>query len=135
MVGLRCLIVDDNAPFVAAARRILEGGQLTVLGAAATGAEALERADRLAPDVILLDIDLGGESGLDVARDLAQRAVGCPPLIVLVSGHAEDDFADLIAEGPAVGFVAKSELSAAAIVDLVRTRGAATGNRHHRESK
>ena len=129
------MIVDDHAPFVAAARRILDGAELTVLGEAATGAEALERTDQLAPDVILLDIDLGGESGLDVARELARRAHGDVPLIVLISGHPEDDFADLIAEGPAVGFVAKSELSAAAIVELVGTRGAGEMQDSHRESR
>ena len=128
-MSLRCLIVDDHAPFVAAARKILEGDELTVLGAAATAAEALEQADHLAPNVILIDIDLGSDSGLDVARDLAGRADGVSPLIVLISGYPEDDFADLIEEGPALGFVAKSELSADAIIDLVRRRGAAQPGR------
>ena len=119
---MRCLIVDDNASFVVAARRILDGGELSVVGEAATATEALQRADELSPDVILLDIDLAGESGLDVARQLARRANGAGPDIVLISAYPEDDFADLIAEAPAVGFVPKSDLSAAAVVGLLRTR-------------
>lgn len=125
-VGLSCLIVDDHAPFVAAARRILDGGELTVLGEAASATEALERANELLPDVVLLDIDLGGESGFDVARELARKAEDERPAVVLISAYPEDDFADLIAEAAAVGFVSKSELSATAIVELVRRGGRST---------
>jgi len=119
-VPLRCLIVDDNASFVGAARSILDGPELTVVGAAATAAEAVQRADELAVDVTLIDIDLGEESGLALAQELAERDSHAASRIVLISAHPEDDFADLIAESPAVGFVAKSELSAGAIADLLR---------------
>ncbi len=118
-MALRCLIVDDNALFQTAARGILDGSALTVVGTAANAAEAVGRTAELSPDVVLVDIDLGEESGLAVARELIERAGGVAPKIVLISSHPEDDFADLIAESPAVGFVAKSELSVAAILALV----------------
>ena len=119
-MALRCLIVDDNPAFVAAARAILEGAELTMAGDATNTVEALALADQISPDVILLDIDLGGESGLDLAWELDRRAGGRLTHIVLISAYPEDDFADLIAEAPAVGFVGKSQLSVTAVVDLVR---------------
>jgi len=133
-VPLRCLIVDDNAAFVAAARSILDGPQLTVVGDAATVAEAHERAHKLAVDVILIDIDLGEESGLALARELAARNRNPAPRIVLISAHPEDDFADLIAESPAVGFVAKSELSALAVAELLPRTDDGSGEELQRDS-
>ena len=71
-VRLRCLVVDDNASFFEAASALLERQGLTVVGVASSGAEALARAGELRPDVVVLDIALGSESGFDVARDLAE---------------------------------------------------------------
>ncbi len=110
---LSCLIVDDNPQFLAVARQLLDREGIAVVGVASTGAEAIERALELEPDVTLLDIDLGAESGFDVARRLA--AVDTGPRVILISTYAESDFADLIAASPAVGFLPKSELSASAI--------------------
>jgi DNA-binding NarL/FixJ family response regulator len=109
-VPIRCLIVDDNDSFLEAARDVLEREGLSVVGVASTGAEAVRRADELRPDVVLVDIALGDESGFDVARRLDGETT-----VILISTRSEADFADLIAESPAVGFVPKSELSARAI--------------------
>jgi len=117
---LRLLIVDDNASFVETSRDILHGGELTVVGGANTAAEAVERAEELRPDLVLLDIDLGGESGFDVARRLAGLSP-VPPKIILISGHAADDFAEMVEESPALGFVGKADLSASAIHELLRS--------------
>jgi DNA-binding NarL/FixJ family response regulator len=119
-VPLRCLIVDDDAPFLEASRAILEGSEITVVGVASTAAEGLQCAERLTPDVILADIDLGGDSGFELARKLVDA--GPDSAVILISTHAEEDFADLIAESPAIGFVAKRELSAIAIQQLLRRR-------------
>ena len=116
---LRCLIVDDNAEFLAAARAILEGPDVAVVGEAATAAEALELAAKLDPDLVLVDIDLGDESGFAVMRQLAERAGSSTPKLVLISTHPEDEFADLIAESPALGFIAKAELSPVTLGELV----------------
>jgi two-component system, NarL family, nitrate/nitrite response regulator NarL len=110
---LRCLIVDDNASFLDAATTLLERQGLTVVGVASTTEEALRQVEVLQPDVVLVDISLGAESGFDLARRLAE--VACVATVVLISTHAEADFADLIDESPAAGFVPKSELSAGAI--------------------
>jgi len=112
----RCVIVDDSPAFVAAARSLLERQGMTVLGTAATGAEAARLAAELHPDVMLVDIDLGPESGFDVARRLAESP---GPPVILISTYAEEDYADLIAASPALGFIPKATLSAAAIVGML----------------
>lgn len=113
---LRILIVDDSRHFLDAARGALEQDGVTVVGVASTSAEALQLARELRPDGILVDIDLGDESGLDLAREFASS--GGPP-VVLISAYPESELADLIAASPAVGFVSKSELSASAVSSLI----------------
>ena len=113
-VSLSCLIVDDSASFREAARRLLERQGLTVAGVASSAAEALQRARELRPDVVLVDLVLGAASGFEVARRLAAWGAR-RPTVILVSTHAESDFADLIAEALAAGFLPKAELSADAI--------------------
>jgi DNA-binding NarL/FixJ family response regulator len=116
---LRCLIVDDSPRFLDAARGLLERQGITVVGVASTGAEAIRSAEELRPDVTLLDIDLGGQSGFEVARRLQRAATLAPPRVILTSTHAEQDYADLIAASPAIGFLPKSALSGSAIRDLL----------------
>jgi DNA-binding NarL/FixJ family response regulator len=115
---LRCLIVDDSTAFLHAAGTLLERQGVKVAGVASTGADALRGARDLRPDVVLVDLALGAESGLDVARDLAECR-GDRPAVIMISTHAEADFADVIAEAPVAGFVAKSDLSAEAIRRLL----------------
>jgi len=117
---LRCLIVDDTPAFLAAARGLLERQGVAVVGTASTGAEALQQVADLRPDVVLVDIDLDGESGLDLARRLHQDAGSAGSPVILISTHALEDYADLIAAGPAIGFLPKISLSADAIQDLLR---------------
>jgi len=120
VVPLRCLIVDDNAWFRAAASALLERQGVTVIGLASNAAEALRAAQDLHPDVVLVDLVLGHESGLDLVQELA-RGGAARPAVIVVSTHAEADFADLVRETPAAGFLGKSELSAEAIEHLVRS--------------
>ena len=117
-MAFRVLIVDDNRLFLEAARGLLEREGLRVVGVAANSAEALQRAEELQPDVVLVDIRLGAESGFDLARRLAGQHRG-DPAVILISTYAEADFADLIAESPARGFLPKPGLSADAIRRIV----------------
>ena len=119
-MALRCLIIDDNAGFVAVARDLLEREGFAVVGDAANGFEALRQARELRPDVTLLDIDLGGESGFDVVRELVEDAGGAPSNVILISTHAEADYAELIEASPADGFVAKTVLSSDSILAVLR---------------
>ena len=115
----RCLIVDDSTRFLEVARRVLEGDGLTVVGVATTIGEALDLAGSLRPDVVLVDIDLGAESGFELARRLQDQPGAADTQLILISSHDPEDFAELIAASPAVGFVAKSELSGRAILELL----------------
>jgi CheY-like chemotaxis protein len=120
---LRCLIVDDSSHFLDAARDVLEREGVSVVGVASTSDEALERVLELQPDVALLDINLGSESGFELARRL-QREAGLPPSrMILISTQSEGDYADLIAATPVSGFLAKSALSARAIRELIGGQG------------
>ena len=120
-MALRCLIVDDNAGFLRSARLLLESEGIRVVAVASTGDEALRHAEELRPDVLLVDIDLGSESGLELATQFHSRPGLSPSdvILILISTHAEEDFADLIAASPAVGFISKSHLSACAIRQLL----------------
>jgi CheY-like chemotaxis protein len=113
------LLVDDSPHFLDAARALLEREGLTVVGVASTSAEAISRVRELQPDVTLVDIDLGAESGLDLARRLSDTDGQQSPLVILISAYPEGDVAELVADTPAIGFLAKSELSRAAIVELL----------------
>lgn len=107
------MIVDDDETFLNVARALLERDGITVVGVAHTSAEAIQQAEALLPDVVLIDIRLGEESGFDAARLLADD--GHSAALIMISTHAGSDYADLIAESPAKGFVPKTDLSAAAI--------------------
>ena len=116
---IRLLIVDDNQLFLEAARVLLEREGLTVAGVAMTGNEAVRQAQSLRPDVVLVDISLGEESGLDLAQRLVEDGSSSEATVVLISTRAEEDVAELVAVSPAAGFLPKAELSAGAILRIV----------------
>jgi two-component system, NarL family, nitrate/nitrite response regulator NarL len=116
-VRLQCVIVDDDGAFLNVARALLERQGISVAGVARDGADAVERVRVLRPDVVLIDIHLGEESGFEVARQLAGN--GDARALIIISTHCEADYAELIADSPAAGFLPKSDLSAAAIRDIL----------------
>jgi DNA-binding NarL/FixJ family response regulator len=116
-VSRRCLLVDDNALYLGEARDLLERQGMRVVGVASNSGEALAIAAADRPDVALVDIDLGVESGLDVARALATCDESVS--VILISAYAEKDLLDLLDDSPAVGFLPKSILSRKAIEGLL----------------
>ena len=78
-MALRCLIVDDYPDFCEAARDLLEGQGVTVVGFATSSAEAIQSVQELRPEVALVDIDLGAESGFDLARQSRRRRSTAAP--------------------------------------------------------
>lgn len=119
-VSRRCLIVDDNAGYLTEARQLLQRQGMRIVGVAATIRDALAIAASDRPDVALVDVDLGAESGLDVAQALATCDEPVP--VILISAYAEKDLRELLDDSPAVGFLPKSVLSRGAIDTLLGDR-------------
>jgi DNA-binding NarL/FixJ family response regulator len=113
----RCLIVDDNAGYLSEARDLLQRQGMSVVGVASTCDDALAIAASDSLDVALVDVDLGAESGLDLARALAMSDEAVA--VILISAYAEKDLRELLDDSPAVGFLPKSVLSRAAIDRLL----------------
>ena len=118
-MSVRCLIVDDNASFLAEARGLLEDDGFDVIGTARSGDDALKHVAEQRLDLALIDIDLGEESGIDVAHRILHTTSGLGPKIILISARDESEYGDLIETSPAVGFLAKTNLTAAAIRSLL----------------
>jgi two-component system, NarL family, nitrate/nitrite response regulator NarL len=119
LMPISCLIVDDSQMFLAAARRLLEREGLAVVGVATNSAEALREAEASQPEVVLVDVRLGEESGFDLAKRLADDGGPGEAIIIMISTQLEAAFTDQLAAGPAVGFLTKADLSADAIRRIV----------------
>lgn len=117
------VVVDDNPSFADIARVLLERQGRRVLGVAGTSAEAVELVAELRPEIVLVDLMLGEESGLDLAQALVGDGSRDAPVVILISACAPADVADLIAASPAAGFLPKSELSSDAIRQIVVSTG------------
>jgi DNA-binding NarL/FixJ family response regulator len=116
-VTLRVLIVDDHASFRSLARRLLVAGGLQVVGEAADAAGALAAVRDLAPDVVLLDVQLPDLDGFAVAEALAGEPVA--PVVVLVSSRALSDYGHRVEASTARGFIAKAELSGETLLHVI----------------
>jgi len=140
-VALRCLIVDDSEAFLASAARLLCAQGLDVVARASSGAQALQLARQLHPDLALVDVQLGGEDGVELARRLAATAKTTQ--VILISSHSKDELGELVADSPAVGFLPKPALGADAIAKLLasvppgrsRPQGRADGRRQSSEDE
>jgi DNA-binding NarL/FixJ family response regulator len=115
---LTSLIVDDSPAFFEAAKQLLADDAITVVGVAATSDQAVGDALALRPDVVLVDVNLGNESGLEVAERLAALPDG-GPAVVLISAETGSELAELVEASGALGFVSKTDLSGDAIRELL----------------
>jgi two-component system, NarL family, nitrate/nitrite response regulator NarL len=106
--GLRILIVDDLRDFRIAAQELFERRGHVVVAAVTSRNDALEAAVRLAPDLVLVDMRLGGESGVDTASALAARCPGLP--VVLMSMGDLAISSELLEAYGARGFLLKDRL-------------------------
>ena len=111
------LIVDDHPSFRATARLLLEAEGWVVVGEAEDGERAITRCAELAPDVVLLDVNLPDINGFDVAARLTARDGA--PAVVLTSSRDSSDFGPLVARCGARGFLPKADLSGDALARLV----------------
>ena len=112
------LIVDDHPSFRQSARLLLEADGWNVVGEAADGRAALDAADELAPDLVLLDVQLPDLDGFEVSRRLRAGAAG--PRVVMTSSRDACDYGTLALDNGAQGFVPKAELSGEALEEFLR---------------
>ena len=118
-MAVRCVIVDDNDRFLEAARDALERDGIAVVGVASSTEEALERIGELRPDVALVDVCLGEESGFALAGLIAGDGEGPAPTVIMVSTYAEWDFDDMTEVSAACAFLSKANLSARAVHQIL----------------
>jgi DNA-binding NarL/FixJ family response regulator len=112
-MAMTLIIVDDHRSFRDAARRVLEAAGFEVVGEAPDGESALDAIAALRPDVVLLDVQLPGIDGFEVATRLTAHAGA--PQIVMTSSREAADFGPLVEQSGARGFVHKADLSGPAI--------------------
>ena len=110
-IRVTVLIVDDHTDFRAWVGAMLRGDGYDVVGEAADGEAALAAAQALRPDVVLLDVQLPGRSGFDVARELREAEIA----VVLTSTRHRDDYGPVIDRCGARGFISKIDLSGPAL--------------------
>jgi DNA-binding NarL/FixJ family response regulator len=114
----RVLIVDDHAAFRESASALLEAEGFDVVGEAADGESAVAEVARLRPDIVLLDIQLPGLDGFNVAERLAEAADA--PAVILISSRDAAAYGSRVEEAPVRGFLAKRSLSGAALASFVQ---------------
>lgn len=118
---MRLLIVDDNASFLDGARGLLEIEGLDVVAVARDAATAAALAQSARPDVALVDVELGDDSGITLAQALARADERLR--IILISAYPEEDLPGIVEQSAALGFIDKSLLSRAAIERLLGGAG------------
>jgi len=111
------LIVDDHEEFRVSVRRLLELEGFAVVGEATNGLEAREAVAALRPAVVLLDIQLPGDDGVVVAEQIAAEPDA--PHVVLISSRDAATYGPRLERATAKGFIAKSELSGAALANVL----------------
>jgi DNA-binding NarL/FixJ family response regulator len=120
--ALRVVVVDDHDLFRSGLKRLLGENGLVVVGEARNGEEAVRRVVELRPDVVVMDVNMPGMSGVEATRELHVAAPECAVLMLTVNAD-DDDVLDAILAG-AVGYLLKD----ARLPEIIRAiRAAAAG--------
>lgn len=109
------LIVDDHAAFRRLARELFEAEGFEVVGEAGDAASGFRRAGELAPDVVLLDVQLPDRDGITIAQEFADGGAA----VVLTSTRGAGDLGPRLERSGARGFIPKDALSGAAVLALL----------------
>ena len=105
--SIRLLVVDDHALLRQALRALLDGQEtLEVIGEATNGRDAVEAAERLRPDVVLMDMVMPGLNGLEATRQIVKRSPACRVLIL--TAYLEDERLLQALRSGASGYVVKN---------------------------
>ena len=116
------LIVDDQPPFRAAARAVVDRvAGFELVAEAASGEEAVELSERISPDLVLMDINMGAMDGLEATRLIT--AAHPDTMVILVSTYEANDLPPQARTSGAAAYVNKDELSPRAIRRLWEAGG------------
>jgi DNA-binding NarL/FixJ family response regulator len=122
MSSLRILVVDDHAVVRRGVRALLEGHPgWEVCGEAGTGREAVEKAGRLKPDIVVLDLSLPELNGLEATRQILRESPRTEVLVLTM--HHSEELAQQVLQAGARGYILKSDAGeslVAAVETLVR---------------
>jgi CheY-like chemotaxis protein len=105
---MRLFLCDDNAQYRQLAKLVLEGAGAEIVGEAGDGAEAIERAPAVEPDVVLLDLNMPGVNGFEALPVLRERLPPATKILVLTTGQAPQEREQCLDAG-ADAFVVKPE--------------------------
>src|SRR5579864_138688 len=103
--SLRVLIVDDHDLFRTGLRNLLEEQGVVIVGEAATGAEAMSVVREIAPDVVVMDLNMPGMGGVDATRHITSIAP-LTRVVMLTISEEDSDVMDAIMAG-ACGYLLK----------------------------
>ena len=117
--SLRCVIVDDNTDYLTAATALLQQGGIDVVATAQSVADGIHTVERLQPDIALVDVNLGEESGFDLVDQLHAHAGTAGVTAILTSTFSELPLADLTTADSTPRFLPKLDLSGDAIRALI----------------
>jgi len=119
--AVRVLVADDQAPFRRAARDVLDAAHgFEIVGEVASGEDAVDAAESLEPDLVIMDLKMAGIGGVEATR----RILAARPetVVVLVSSYRQEDVPDAVARSGAVSFVPKDRFSASTLKELWSSR-------------
>ncbi|GAC1631500.1 MAG: response regulator transcription factor [Candidatus Acidiferrum sp.] len=120
-MSARILLVDDHALVRQALRSLLEREGFAVVGEAADGLEAPELCRALAPDIVVMDISMPSQNGLNAAREIHKLCPGTK--VILLTQHSEDMYISDALEADVSGYVLKSQASSDLIHALRQVSG------------
>src|ERR1019366_9685120 len=112
-MAVQVLIVDDQEPFRVAARLVVEATDgFEVAAEVETGEASIDAARELSPDLVLMDVDLPGISGLEATQRILAESTAKRPVVVLVlSTYEAAEYAPRAVEAGAASFIPKSEFT------------------------
>ncbi len=105
----RILLVDDHALVRHGLRSLLEREGFSIVGEASDGLEALELCNSLGPDIVVMDISMPSQNGLNAAREIQKYCDSCK--VILLTQHSEDLYIADALEAGVAGYVLKSQAS------------------------
>src|SRR5688500_12979935 len=116
---IRVVLADDHAVVRVGLKAVLAAARdVEVVGEASDGREAVALAERLKPDVVVMDLTMGDAGGAEATAEIVKR--GLPSRVLILTMHAEEDYLVPLLEAGAAGYLMKSTADRD-LVDAVRT--------------